>query len=365
MDPVTPEVLNAVLAQFDLGTAGPGTVPYGAGYINDTWLVQNGQEQFILQRINTAVFGDPEALMQNICSVTGWLRKAIARAGGDPARGVLRVRPTRSGAACWRDAVGGAWRVYDFIAGGVCLQKARCPADLRMAGFAFGRFQRQMAGYPAAALCETIPHFHDTPRRWQDLMAAAHADPLDRAAACRAELTFAAAREADCRTLSDRLAAGLLPLRVTHNDTKLNNVLLDRTTGEALCIIDLDTVMPGLVAYDFGDTVRFSANNCAEDEPDQSKVAFSLPLYRAFTAGFLEGCAGTLSAAECDSLPWGARLMTLECGMRFLTDYLTGDHYFKIDRPGQNLDRARTQFKLAADMEAAWPDLCAAVRRLV
>ena len=302
--------------------------------------------------------------MENIYGVTNYLRDVIARSGGDPARETMRVRPTRARALCWHDGDGGAWRVYDFVRDTVCLQRVRGADDLRTVGLAFGRFQRMLAGYPAATLHETIPHFHDTPRRWQNLMDAVRADPLGRAAACGADIAFAAAREADCRTLTDQLAAGALPLRVTHNDTKLNNVLLDCVTGKGLCVIDLDTVMPGLAAYDFGDTVRFGANDCAEDEPDLNKVHFSLPLYEAFTEGFLQGCAGSLTAAELKSLPWGARLMTLECGMRFLTDYLEGDHYFKTSRPGQNLDRARTQFKLTADMETAWPALCAVIERL-
>lgn len=361
MGPATAKQRREALRQFGLG--GASAAPYGSGHINATWLVQGGAAQrYILQRINTDVFADPAAVMENICGVTGWLRAAIARTGGDPARETLHVRPTRTGASYWQDGGGNAWRMYDLIPGALCLQRARGPADMQAAGLALGLFRRRLAGYPAGTLRETIPHFHDTPRRWQALMAAARADPLGRAGTCQAELAFAAARRADCDVLAARLAAGALPLRVSHNDTKLNNILLDRATGRGLCVIDLDTVMPGLAACDFGDTVRSAANNCAEDEPDQRRVQFSLPLYRAFAGGFLTGCAGSLTAAEIESLPWGARLMTLECGMRFLTDYLQGDHYFKTDRPGQNLDRARTQFTLVAGMEAAWPDLCAAVR---
>ena len=235
--------------------------------------------------------------------------------------------------------------------GTACLQKVENERDFYTAAETFGNFQNQLAGYPAATLHETIARFHDTPNRYANFEKALAADVMGRAKDVGPEIAFIRAREADCRVLVDQLAAGVLPLRVTHNDTKLNNVLIDQETGKGICVIDLDTVMPGLSAYDFGDSIRFGANDCAEDEPDQSKVHFSLHLYKVFAEGYLAAAGSAMTEAERRSLPWGAKLMTLECGIRFLTDYLEGDHYFKISRPDQNLDRARTQFTLVQGME--------------
>ena len=272
--------------------------------------------------------------MENVTGVTSYLRREILARGGDPDRETLNVVPTREGKPYYTDCEGGAWRAYLFVEGTVCLQKVENERDFYTAAETFGNFQNQLAGYPAATLHETIARFHDTPNRYANF-----------------EKALAAAREADCHVLMDQLAAGVLPLRVTHNDTKLNNVLIDQATGKGICVIDLDTVMPGLSAYDFGDSIRFGANDCAEDEPDQSKVHFSLHLYEVFARGYLAAAGSAMTEAERRSLPWGAKLMTLECGIRFLTDYLEGDHYFKISRPAQNLDRARTQFTLVEGME--------------
>ena len=226
---------------------------------------------------------------------------------------------------------------------------------------AFGRFQQMLKDYPADTLYETIPRFHDTEDRLAKLKAAVAADAMGRVKDVQAELDFVTAREADCSVALQALRDGKLPLRVTHNDTKLNNVLMDRKSGEGVCVIDLDTVMPGLSINDFGDSIRFGANHCAEDEKDLSKVNFDLSLFEVYTQGFLEGANGALTQAELDYLPWGAKLMTLECGIRFLTDYLEGDHYFRTHREGQNLDRCRTQFKLVADMEDQWEAMKAVV----
>ena len=254
----------------------------------------------------------------------------------------------------YTDSEGGAWRVYPFIEGTVCLQAAETPELFAASARTFGRFQRMLKDYPADTLYETIPHFHDTEARLARLKEVVAADPLGRVKEVGPELDFVAAREADCSVVLEALRQGELPLRVTHNDTKLNNVLLDRDTGEAVCVIDLDTVMPGLAVNDFGDSIRFGANHCDEDERDLNKVCFDLNLFDAYTQGFLEGADGALTPAELDYLPWGARLITLECGIRFLTDYLEGDKYFRIHRPGQNLDRC-------ADMEACWDKMCLAV----
>lgn len=353
MKPVTQELLRQAAAAFDFGLPTGEAERYGAGHINDTFAVwaADHSRRWILQRINTDTFTDPAGLMENVTGVTSYLRREILARGGDPDRETLNVVPTREGKPYYTDCEGGAWRAYLFVEGTVCLQKVENERDFYTAAETFGNFQNQLAGYPAATLHETIARFHDTPNRYANFEKALAADVMGRAREIGPEIAFIRAREADCHVLMDQLAAGVLPLRVTHNDTKLNNVLIDQATGKGICVIDLDTVMPGLSAYDFGDSIRFGANDCAEDEPDQSKVHFSLHLYEVFARGYLAAAGSAMTEAERRSLPWGAKLMTLECGIRFLTDYLEGDHYFKISRPAQNLDRARTQFTLVAGME--------------
>ena len=353
MKPVTQELLRQAAAAFDFGLPTGEAERYGAGHINDTFAVwaADHSRRWILQRINTDTFTDPAGLMENVTGVTSYLRREILARGGDPDRETLNVVPTREGKPYYTDCEGGAWRAYLFVEGTVCLQKVENERDFYTAAETFGNFQNQLAGYPAATLHETIARFHDTPNRYANFEKALAADVMGRAKEIGPEIAFIRAREADCHVLVDQLAAGVLPLRVTHNDTKLNNVLIDQATGKGICVIDLDTVMPGLSAYDFGDSIRFGANDCAEDEPDQSKVHFSLHLYEVFARGYLAAAGSAMTEAERRSLPWGAKLMTLECGIRFLTDYLEGDHYFKISRPAQNLDRARTQFTLVEGME--------------
>ena len=353
MKPVTQELLRQAAAAFAFDRPAGEAERFGAGHINDTFAVwaADRSKRWILQRINTDTFTDPAGLMENVTGVTAYLRHQIIERGGDPDRETLNVIPTLDGKPYYTDTEGGAWRAYIFVEGTVCLQKVENERDFYTAAETFGNFQNQLAGYPAATLHETIARFHDTPNRYANFEKALAADVMGRAKDVGPEIAFIRAREADCRVLVDQLAAGVLPLRVTHNDTKLNNVLIDQATGKGICVIDLDTVMPGLSAYDFGDSIRFGANDCAEDEPDQSKVHFSLHLYKVFAEGYLAAAGSAMTEAERRSLPWGAKLMTLECGIRFLTDYLEGDHYFKISRPDQNLDRARTQFTLVQGME--------------
>ena len=360
------QYLQEALEAFDFGGQVVGAVRYGSGHINDTFCVhtQPGEDpcrRFILQRISTAAFHHPDQVMANIVGVTSFLGKQIAAAGGDPERETMSVYATRDGKSFYTDSEGGAWRAYPFVEGTVCLQSAETPELFAASALAFGNFQRMLKDYPADTLYETIPHFHDTEDRLAKLKAAVAADPMGRVKEVGPELDFVTAREADCSVALQALREGKLPLRVTHNDTKLNNVLIDRASGKGICVIDLDTVMPGLSINDFGDSIRFGANHSAEDEQDLSKVNFDLSLYEVYTKAFLEGAGGALTSAELDYLPWGAKLMTLECGIRFLTDYLEGDHYFRIHRPGQNLDRCRTQFKLVADMEACWEQMKAVV----
>ena len=360
MKPVTEPILRAAANAFDFG--GPVVCDarhYGEGHINDTFVIwrEDHSKRFILQRINTDTFTDPVGLMDNICGVTRHLREKILAAGGDPARETLNVIPTLSGAAFHLDAEGGAWRAYDFVEDTICLQQVGSEADFRTVAETLGKFQNQLADYPASTLHETIARFHDTPNRYANFEKALSADALGRAKDIAPEVAFIHAREKDCHTLLDLLAAGEIPLRVTHNDTKINNVLIDAATGKGICVIDLDTVMPGLSAYDFGDSIRTGANDCAEDEPDQSKVHFDLHLYEVFAKGYLSTAGASMSSAEKKSLAWGAKLMTLECGIRFLTDYLEGDHYFHTARPDHNLDRARTQFTLVRQMEEVFDQM--------
>lgn len=361
-------LLSEVLAAFDFGNPVVGAVRYGHGHINDTFCVHTQPQDdsciaFILQRMSSAAFKNPDQLMSNVLGVTEYLGEKITRVGGDRSREAIEVRRTRTGAPYYTDSEGGAWRVYPFIRDIHCYQTADTPELFAASGRAFGRFQRMLDGYPAETLYETIPDFHNTEDRLKKFKEALAADSLGRADSCRPEAEFILAREKDCSVALDALRNGILPLRVTHNDTKLNNVLIDRETGEGICVIDLDTVMPGLSINDFGDSIRFGANHCAEDEKDLSKMYIDLDLFDVYAAAFIEGAGDTLTDAELEYLPWGAKLMTLECGMRFLTDYLVGDTYFHTQREGQNLDRARTQFKLVQDMEAHWDEMNAIIAK--
>ncbi len=358
------EALNA----FDFGAPVVGALRYGQGHINDTFVVHTQPEdrccrRFILQRMSAAAFKHPDELMENIIGVTEYLGREIEKHGGDRDREAMRVLRPRNGEPFFTDSAGGAWRVYPFVERTVCYQSAESAELFAASGRAFGRFQRLLGGYPAETLHETIPNFHNTEDRLAKFKATLAADPLSRVKNCGPEIQFVLDREADCSVALNAMREGKLPLRVTHNDTKLNNVLMDDETHEGMCIIDLDTVMPGLVIYDFGDSIRFGANHSAEDERDLSKVNLDADLFAAYTAAFLEGAGGSLTNDEIEYLPWGAKLMTLECGIRFLTDYIDGDHYFHISREAQNLDRCRTQFKLVSDMEAHWNELEAIVRQ--
>lgn len=330
-------------------------IPFGSGHINDTYRLtcqsQDGEMHYMLQRMNHGVFQEPAALMENVSGVIAWLRKKIIACGGDEKRETLNLVYTRDGEAFIQDSEGEYWRAFLLIEQARTYDTVEDPEIFYQSAVAFGRFQRMLADYPAATLHETIPDFHNTVDRLHKFETALKADACGRAAEVAAETQFVLERRDLAHTLCDRLSGGSLPLRVTHNDTKLNNVMIDDQTGRAICVIDLDTVMPGLSAYDFGDSIRFGANTAAEDERDLSLVSCSLELFEQYVKGYLEGCAGALTPEELDALPLGALVMTYECGMRFLTDYLEGDHYFKIHREGHNLDRARSQFALLADME--------------
>ncbi|MDO4608051.1 MAG: aminoglycoside phosphotransferase family protein [Clostridia bacterium] len=343
------EVALLAAKQFNTGDV-TYLEPYGNGHINATWLAihksADGKDtKNLMQRISTVAFKKPYELMENICGVTRFLSDKV------PADGTLTVIPTLDGKDVYCDEWDNYWRVYKFIENATAYDKIENDKDFQTCGVAFGEFQQMLADYPAEKLHETIVNFHNTPSRFADFKAALAKDTAGRAKDVQDEINFVLAREAKADAITSKLASGEIPWRVTHNDTKLNNILIDDATGEAKCVIDLDTVMPGAVAYDFGDCIRFGASTAAEDETDLSKVSVDMHLFEVFAKAYLSVANKFLTAAEKDSLVTGAYLMTLECGVRFLTDYLNGDVYFKIHRENHNLDRCHTQFKLVADME--------------
>ena len=359
----------AVLAAYDWGGEVLDVSRYGEGHINETYRVIASQDDgaekaYILQKVNTGIFKDPDGLMDNIVRVTEYLREYLKHTGGDAERGAMTVIPTRDGRSWYRGEDDSCWRVYIFVVDTICLQRVEQPSDFYESAVAFGNFQNQLADYPAGSLHETIPNFHNTVSRYEAFERAVQEDRAGRAASVQAEIDFIRARKEDCAFLMNLLWEGKLPLRVTHNDTKLNNVLLDSKTRKGVCVIDLDTVMPGLAAWDFGDAVRFGANDCPEDEPDPNKVHLNMEKYETYLRGYLDAAGAALTPLEKETLPWGARVITLETGIRFLTDYLEGDHYFRISRPSQNLDRTRKMLKLTEEMEAHFPAMCEAIVRL-
>ena len=343
---------STVLAQFQLDSKPVSCERYGCGHINETYLVvtESGR-RYILQKLSNRAFPDIAGLQENIAAVTEYLHKQIS----DP-YGALTLIPTNDGKMWYHYGENSDWRVYDFIEGSICLQAPETPEDFYQSAIAFGTFQQQLNGFPAETLHETIVKFHDTPNRYKLFRAALEKDVMGRAKDVQAEIDFALAHEEIGGRLMAMRDAGELPLRVTHNDTKLNNVMLSADTRTPLCVIDLDTTMPGLSAFDFGDSIRFGAATAAEDEKDLSKMTIDLDLFRIFTRGFLTACPG-LTEKEREVLPLGALTMTLECGVRFLTDYLDGDHYFGIHYPDHNLDRCRTQFKMVSEMEKKWDEM--------
>lgn len=342
--------------------------PYGSGHINDTFLLkckeENGIEHdYVLQRMNHEIFKVPEELVENISGVTQHLKAKIVANGGDFMRETLNMLETLDGKFYYKDSIGCYWRLYYFIAGATCFDLVDSPEPFYQSGVAFGNFQKLLADYPAHKLHETIVDFHNTQKRYETFLQAVKEDKLGRAKEVQAEIDFIIARKKDTEACTQMLAKGELPIRVTHNDTKLNNVMIDNITGKGLCVLDLDTVMPGLNMNDFGDSIRFGASTAKEDEQDLSKVLMDINLFDAYAKGFLSACGDALTENEINMLPFGAKIMTFECGMRFLTDYLQGDVYFKIHREGHNLDRCRTQLKLVADMESKWDQMKAVIEK--
>ncbi len=342
--------VRAIARQFQIAGEFAGAAPYGSGHINDTYCVtfnQGGTRvRYIVQRINHDIFKNPVALMENIRRVTEHL---AGKMSGEPgaSRRVLTLVPAKSGGPVHRDAADNYWRTYIFIEAARGYDAVENPAQALSAAQAFGRFQKLLADLPSPRLHDTIPDFHHTPKRFAALEKAIESDAVNRAKLAQAEIDFALAH----KNITSVLLDAKLPERVTHNDTKFNNVLLDDTTGEGICVIDLDTVMPGLALYDFGDMVRTTTSPAKEDERDLAKVKMQFPMFEALARGYLSSAAEFLTPAEKKFLPFSGKLITFEIGLRFLTDFLAGDTYFKVHREGHNLDRCRTQFKLVESIE--------------
>ena len=341
-----------VAQQFQFAGTFSAAVPMTHGHINDTIVVTyqatGAPRRYVLQRINHHVFKKPAVVMANIARVTDHIRgKLTASGASDIDRRVLTLVPTRAGGNHHVTATGDHWRAYRFIEGAHIHDVVETPRQVHQAAREFGLFQQYLADLPAPRLAETIPDFHHTPKRFVALERAIASNPVNRAALAKPEIEFALRHQA----MTGHLLAAGLPERVTHNDTKFNNVMLDDVTGEGLCVLDLDTVMPGLALYDFGDMVRTATSPAAEDELDLSKVQMQMPMYEALVTGYLATAGDFLTAAEKANLAFSGKLITFEIGIRFLTDFLEGDHYFKVHRTGHNLDRCRTQFRLVESIE--------------
>ena len=357
-DQPPPVDLASVAGRFALHGQFLEGEPYGSGHINDTFAVRFDQAgatvRYILQRINHRVFKDIEGLMSNISRVTAHAARRVREnnAGPGASRRALTLVPSLDGKTHSTDAAGCPWRCYLFIENARTYDIVETPAHAREAARAFGAFQSLVSNLPGARLAETIPGFHDTPKRFAAFQRALAADTHNRASSARAEIAFALQNEPIAGVLLDLHKNGEIPERATHNDTKINNVMLDDTTHEGICVIDLDTVMPGLAPYDFGDMVRTATNAGAEDERDLSKISMRLPFYEGLVAGYLAAAGAFLTAAERAHLAFSGKLITFEIGLRFLTDYLEGDVYFKTRRPAHNLDRCRTQFALVRSIDS-------------
>lgn len=345
-----------VIANFKFDGELVSCKEFGSGHINKTYLAAYNdkgiEKKYVVQQVNDSVFKNIDELMENVFSVTSYLRSVIKKNGGDSERETLHFIKTKDDKKYYTADDGSFYRSYVYVKDSICYNTVESAELFKSSGTAFGRFQKLLADFDASTLSETIPHFHNTKWRYDnEFIPSVENDIKGRAALCADEIDFVKNRAADTSVLVNLTEKGCLPLRVTHNDTKLNNVMFDENTNECICVIDLDTVMPGLALYDFGDSIRFGANTAEEDESNLSKVSINLDYFKAYAEGFLAEAGNSFNQCEIDNLAFASKLMTLECGMRFLTDYLNGDTYFRIDYPEHNLVRARNQFKLVADME--------------
>lgn len=363
------EDVIAVARHFQIYGDPFDATPYGSGHINDTYAVRYDQAgtivRYVFQRVNTAIFEDTVALMDNVARVTRHVRKKLEAAGASEiSRRVLTLVPSRDGQLYYQNGAGACWRVYLMIENSEAHDVLATPQQAEAVARAFGRFQEMMVDLPGPRLAEVLPGFHDARKRFDALVRAAEADACNRAADVKQEIGFVMDREDIVDVLAVLYARDEIPERITHNDAKLNNLLFDAQTGEALCVIDLDTVMPGLALYDFGDMVRTAACTASEDTPDLSSVALSRSYFEALARGYWSVAQAFLTPQEKAHLVFSGKWMTLVMGMRFLTDYLAGDTYYKIHWSTHNLDRCRTQFKLIESIEAQEEDLNRFVEQL-
>lgn len=362
--------IKHVLPRFAFEGAFSDVIELHSGNINNTYCLtfttkDGKKELYALQYINNYVFKDPEAVMHNMRLVCDHLRESYLKDGVDPKRRMIELISVKDNGVLYKDDEGGFWRAYHYIDGATAHDRVEVPEQFYEAGRGFGEFQRRLYDFPASQLAETIPNFHNTTKRFYAFVAALDRDAAGRVAELGPEIDFLFDRRKMMGEIVNKLQAGELPLRVTHNDTKINNVMIDDVTNKALCVIDLDTVMPGCVLYDFGDAIRFGASTAAEDEPDLSKISLDMNLFTMFTRGFLSEVNGFLTETELKLLPLGAEVMTCELMMRFLTDYIDGDLYFKVKAPQHNLIRARAQMRLLEDMESKYGEMCAVIDSLL
>lgn len=350
-----------LLSNFEIGGEFVSCEPYGSGLINRTYAAvfsEGGKrKRYIVQRINTVLFKNVDGLMNNIRLVTEFNRAEIEKRNGDPDRESLTLVFTKDGKPYYRAENGDCYRVYVFIEDAKGYDVVEKPEHFYESAVAFGKFAMLLDRFDSSKLFEVLPDFHNTVKRFANFRKSLEADKFNRAKDVKKEIEFALAHENITHKIVDLLASGKMPSRVTHNDTKLNNVLIDTRTDKAICVIDLDTMMSGSVCYDFGDSIRFGCNPCLEDTPETDKVVFDMPLFETYTQGYLSVFGDTITKLERENLPMGAILMTYECGIRFLTDYLDGDVYFRKTREGQNIDRTRSQFKLVSDMESRYDEM--------
>jgi Ser/Thr protein kinase RdoA (MazF antagonist) len=359
--------LAKVTSAFDITSTFVSGESYGSGHINDTFQIvtkgTTGNVRYILQRINHNIFKNPVTLMENIQRVTKHITAKVKVRGGDLIKESMQVVLAKDKKSYHQDAEGNFWRAYVFIEGASTHDILETNEQAYQAAKAFGQFARDLEDIGGARLHETIPNFHHTVKRFEALEAAIKLDKVKRKALCEKDLEWVLTKKSFCGLIVEAIAKGLIPERITHNDTKINNVMLDDKTGQCKAVIDLDTVMPGSALYDFGDLVRTSVSTCVEDEKDTSKINVRLDRFEALVKGFLEGAGKCLTKTEIEYLPLCGRIITFECGIRFLTDFLDGDNYFKVHRENHNIERARSQFQLVKKMEELEKEMTAIVKK--
>jgi len=361
--------IKSILPKFQFKGRFASAEELHSGNINSTYHLtyRDGDQvnHYTLQMINAYVFKDPASVMRNIELVTDHLRNSIVGEGHSPQRRVLDLIPMVNGETLHIDRIGNYWRAYHYINEATAYDAVKKPEHFYEAGRAFGEFQKRLFNFPAETLTETIPNFHNTPKRFFTFVHAVDQDLAGRVGEIEDEIEFFFERRKMMGEIAKRLSNGTLPVRVTHNDTKINNVMIDDKTDKSICVIDLDTVMPGSSLYDFGDAIRFGASTAAEDEPDLNKITLDFDLYELFTKGFLSETNGFLERSELELLPLGVKVITCELAMRFLTDYIDGDLYFKVTGPDHNLTRARAQMKLLTELEKNEEKMQAVILKLM